>query len=217
MPYVAGDPGRELTRPRGPGRPPGADSAETRRRILHSARRVFSARGFDQASLKEIAEAAGLTRNAIANYFPGKVELHAAAFASIQQEAVTRILAEAGAVTGPVDRRVFALFEAAIALHGQDDTFVRFLISSSVDATHHPELQEHSLRQLAEVRAFLRDALAEGVAGGELAADTDPAATAQVFTDLLWGLAMDIGFLSDPARVPATLAAVDRVIAAALR
>jgi AcrR family transcriptional regulator len=206
-----------MTRGRGPGRPPGVDGAETRRRILQCARQVFSSCGFDRASLKEIAEAAGLTRNAIANYFPGKAELHAAAFASIQQEGVTRILAEAGQVSGPVDRRIYAMFASAIALHEVDPTFVRFLISSSMDATHHPELRDHSLRQLADVRDHLRDTLAEGVRAGELAAETDVAATAQVFVDLLWGLAMDIGFLSDPRHTPATLAALDRLIAAALR
>jgi AcrR family transcriptional regulator len=200
---------------RGPGRPPGVDGADTRRRILHSARLVFSQCGFDRASLKDIAEAAGLTRNAIANYFPGKAELHAAAFASIQQDAVTQILAEASAVDGPVDRRIFAVFDSAIALHQVDPTFVRFLISSSVDAAHHPELR--APRQHADVRGYLRDTLAAAVERGELAADTDVAATAQVFADLLWGLAMDIGFLSDPARVPATLAALDRLIGAALR
>jgi AcrR family transcriptional regulator len=193
------------------------DGAETRARILQCARRVFSDHGFDRASLKEIAEAAGLTRNAIANYFPGKAELHAAAFASIQQDAVTRILAEAALVEGPVDRRIFAVFDIAVELHRNDDTFVRFLISSSVDATHHPGLAAHSLRQLAEVRTFLRDCLDTAVRSGELPPATDPAATAQVFADLLWGLAMDIGFLSDPRRTPATLAALDRLIAAALR
>ncbi len=206
-----------MTRTRGPGRPPGVDGAETRRRILHSARMVFSSNGFDRASLKEIAEAAGLTRNAIANYFPGKAELHAAAFASIQRDGVSRILEEASGERGPVDRRIYALFASAIALHEVDATFVRFLISSSMDATHHPELRDHSLRQLADVRDYLRDTLADGVRGGELAADTDVAATAQVFVDLLWGLAMDIGFLSDPRRTPATLAALDRLIATALR
>lgn len=202
---------------RGPGRPPGVDGADTRRRILHSARLVFSAHGFDRASLKEIAEAAGLTRNAIANYFPGKAELHSAAFASIQQDGVTRILAEAGQVTGPVDRRIFAVFESAVAVHRVDPTFVRFLISSSVDATHHPELLHHSLRQLSDVRDYLRTTLADAVRDGELHPETDPAATAQVFADLLWGLAMDIGFLSDDRRTPATLAALDRLIGAALR
>jgi hypothetical protein len=116
-----------------------------------------------------------------------------------------------------VDRRIYALFASAIALHEVDATFVRFLISSSMDATHHPELRDHSLRQLADVRGYLRDTLAEGVRAGELAEDTDVAATAQVFVDLLWGLAMDIGFLSDPRRTPATLAAVDRLIATSLR
>lgn len=219
MPHANQDaPGRTGTSSaKVPGRPPGADGAETRRRILHSARQVFSSTGFDRASLKEIAEAAGLTRNAIANYFPNKIDLHAAAFASIQEDAVARILGDAARVDGPVDRRIFALFHSAIEFNKTDDTFVRFLITSTVDATHHPELRDHSLRQLVEVRTFIRDVLATAVSRGELDAGTDPGATAQVFADLLWGLAMDTGFFSDDQRTGRTLRALDRLVGAALR
>ena len=52
---------------RRPGRPLGADGAETRLKILHSARQVFASTGYERASLKQIAEDAGITRNAIAN------------------------------------------------------------------------------------------------------------------------------------------------------
>jgi hypothetical protein len=36
--------------PGGPGRPYGADGVETRRKMLHSARQIFSTIGFDRAS-----------------------------------------------------------------------------------------------------------------------------------------------------------------------
>jgi AcrR family transcriptional regulator len=201
---------------RGPGRPPGADGAETRRRILHSARQVFSATGFDRASLKQIAEDAGVTRNAIANYYPSKAALHAAAFESIQRDAVTRILAQASEVDGPISRRVMALFEAAIELDTTDPSFVRFMITATVDATHHPELGDHSLRQLAAVRTFLTETLRSGQLDGDLDASLDVGATAQVLVDLLWGLAMDIGFFSDKRRTGHTLRAVSGLLHAAL-
>lgn len=201
---------------RGPGRPTGADGAETRRRILLSARRVFSSIGFDCASLREIAADAGLTRNAIANYYPGKVELHAAAFASIQEEAIGTILAEASAESGPVNKRIMALFRSAVAMNEIDDTFVRFLITSTVDAVHHPELRDHSMRQLAAVRTYIWDTLTVAAEEGEISTSLDTEAAAQVFTDLLWGLAMDAGFLSDTARVGQTLAALESLVGAAL-
>lgn len=52
---------------RRPGRPLGADGAGTRLKILHSARQVFATIGYERASLKQIAEEAGITRNAITN------------------------------------------------------------------------------------------------------------------------------------------------------
>jgi AcrR family transcriptional regulator len=201
---------------RGPGRPPGADGAETRRRILHSARQVFSSTGFDRASLKQIAEDAGVTRNAIANYYPSKAALHAAAFASIQRDAVARILAIASEIDGTVPGRVMALFEAAIALDTTDPSFVRFMITATVDATHHPELGDHSLRQFTDVRTFLTDTLHAGQLRGELDDSLDVGATAQVLVDLLWGLAMDIGFFSDKRRTGHTLRAVSGLLHTAL-
>ena len=68
---------------RRPGRPLGADGAETRAKILHSARQVFATTGYERASLKQIAEDAGITRNAITNYYTSKSELYGAALASV--------------------------------------------------------------------------------------------------------------------------------------
>ena len=47
---------------RGPGRPPAAKAAETRKRILRAAREVFSERGYDAATFQAIAIRADLTR-----------------------------------------------------------------------------------------------------------------------------------------------------------
>src|SRR6266542_5918457 len=57
------------------GRPPGANSEETRRRILDVARNHIGARGYAKATLKEISSEAGLTSGAIYYYFQSKQEL----------------------------------------------------------------------------------------------------------------------------------------------
>jgi AcrR family transcriptional regulator len=97
---------------RRPGRPLGADGAETRLKILHSARQVFASTGYERASLKQIAEDAGITRNAIANYYASKIELYGAALASVQAVVAGQILDDAKNVTGSVHRRVMAVFES---------------------------------------------------------------------------------------------------------
>lgn len=190
------------------GRPPGADGAATRERILRAARNVFSATGFDRATMEEIAREAGLTRNAIANYYSNKIELHRAAFRSIQQEALTEIMAGVPGVERPAAERIYGLFEAAIRVNDTDNTFVRFWVTSTLDAVHHRELREQSRRQFNQVREYFVDCIEAGLRRGELNPELVPADVAQVLVDLVWGLAMDSGFQSPPERIRQVLGAL---------
>lgn len=53
--------------------------ARTRARIVAAARRLFNRRGFNDVSIDEIMDAAGLTRGGFYNHFSGKDELFAEA------------------------------------------------------------------------------------------------------------------------------------------
>jgi AcrR family transcriptional regulator len=202
--------------PRRPGRPLGADGAETRLKILHSARQVFATTGYERASLKQIAEEAGITRNAITNYYASKIELYGAALASVQDVVAHQILDEAKQLTGPVHRRVTAVFECAVAFSEIDETFVRFFVISTADAITHPELRDKALLPIDSVRAYVGNLLATAAGAGEVDPEMDTEATTQVCMDLLWGLAMDIGFYSDKQRTQRTMRAIDRIVAATL-
>jgi AcrR family transcriptional regulator len=201
---------------RRPGRPLGADGAETRLKILHSARQVFASTGYERASLKQIAEDAGITRNAIANYYANKIELYGAALASVQAVVAGQILDDAKNVTGSVHRRVMAVFESAVAFSQTDETFVRFFVISTVDAITHPELREKALLPIDSVRQYVGNLLATALHAGEIDTEMDTEATTQVCMDLLWGLAMDIGFYSDEQRTQRTMRAIDRIVSATL-
>jgi len=201
---------------RRPGRPSGADGAETRLKILHSARQVFASTGYERASLKQIAEDAGITRNAIANYYASKIELYGAALASVQAVVAGQILDDAKNVTGSVHRRVMAVFESAVAFSQTDETFVRFFVISTVDAITHPELREKALLPIDSVRQYVGNLLATALHAGEIDTEMDTEATTQVCMDLLWGLAMDIGFYSDGQRTQRTMRAIDRTVSATL-
>jgi AcrR family transcriptional regulator len=194
----------------------GADGAETRLKILHSARQVFASTGYERASLKQIAEDAGITRNAIANYYASKIELYGAALASVQAVVAGQILDDAKNVTGSVHRRVMAVFESAVAFSQTDETFVRFFVISTVDAITHPELREKALLPIDSVRQYVGNLLAIALHAGEIDTEMDTEATTQVCMDLLWGLAMDIGFYSDEQRTQRTMRAIDRIVSATL-
>lgn len=199
---------------RRPGRPLGADGAETRLNILHSARQVFATTGYERASLKQIAQEAGLTRNAIAHYYPSKIALYGAALASVQDVVAGQILDDAKSVTGSVHRRVMAVFESAVEFSQTDETFVRFFVISTAEAITHPELRDSALLPIDSVREHVGNLLAAAADAGEIDADMDTEATTQVCMDLLWGLAMDIGFYSDEQRARRTMRAIGRFMAA---
>lgn len=173
---------------------------------------MFASAGFDRASLKQIAEDAGLTRNAIANYYTSKGELYAAALESVQSAVVDAILAHARATEGPIHTRVMAVFSSAAGFSETDPTFVRFFVTSTADAIYHPDLREQALRPIASVQSFVQGLLEDARRRDEIPDDLDAEAITQVLMDLIWGLAMDIGFYSDPARVPRTLDSIERVL-----
>jgi len=51
--------------------------AEVKEKIIHSARRLFNRRGFDNVSLRQIMEGAGLTHGGFYSYFESKSDLYA--------------------------------------------------------------------------------------------------------------------------------------------
>ncbi|WP_162320895.1 TetR/AcrR family transcriptional regulator [Nesterenkonia haasae] len=62
-------------RERGPGRPPGANSGQTRQAIVDAARRQFAERGFRGASVRSIAAEAGVDASLINHHFGDKAGL----------------------------------------------------------------------------------------------------------------------------------------------
>lgn len=77
------------------GRPPRSDQRATQDRILDAALEVFSERGFDGATVRQIAAKVGVTDPALYSHFKGKKEI----FAALMREAGPDLL---GTVTGGV-------------------------------------------------------------------------------------------------------------------
>lgn len=61
---------------------PNDHSAESRDRILLSAERLFTEKGFDQVSIDQVMREAGMTRGAFYSHFDSKRELYAEAIRS---------------------------------------------------------------------------------------------------------------------------------------
>ena len=75
---------RATKRPHGRlGRPPKDLAGDVKSRILDAAQRVFLKKGYQSASMDEIAELAPASKPTIYSYFPGKEALFAAVVAGV--------------------------------------------------------------------------------------------------------------------------------------
>lgn len=96
------------------GRPRGSNTDARREMIITAAIRVFAYRGYDAATVQEVADLVGITRPAIHHHFPGKAPLYRAALERAYDIAMTPAGIGSDRFTGPEDgglRMACALLE----------------------------------------------------------------------------------------------------------
>jgi AcrR family transcriptional regulator len=125
-----------------------------RGRLGQAAFELFTERGFEQVTVAEIAERAGLTERTFFRYFADKREV---LFAGAEgfQELIVSSVAGAPADAAPIDAVAGALSAAAAMFMAHEDGVRR---RSAIIAAH-PDLRERELIKLSTVAAAVADAL----------------------------------------------------------
>jgi AcrR family transcriptional regulator len=184
------------TASRGPGRPPAAKAAETRERIIRAAREVFSELGYDAATFQAIAIRADLTRPAINHYFSSKHvlwrEVVAQTNATVAQSGRQRAEAETSLLG-----RLSAFLGAAMQADAEDRSAAAFLVTSVLESQRHPELSGDDQDALQHSREFVRWAVTEAIANGELTTDTDVDSLVEMLVAVMWGMGFYAGFVGN--------------------
>ncbi len=133
--------------------------ARTRAALVEAAKYVFARKGFEGASLDEIAETAGYTRGAIYKHFDGKEELLFAVYDRINDQALQRYAALLES------DRSYAIDPGAITETWQElfaeDTDLRALdLEFQLYELRHPEVREraaaHRKKNRELVATFMR-------------------------------------------------------------
>ncbi|MGB3483466.1 MAG: TetR/AcrR family transcriptional regulator [Mycobacterium sp.] len=184
------------TASRGPGRPPAAKAAETRERILHAARQVFSELGYDAATFQAIAIRADLTRPAINHYFASKRLLYQELVEQTNSVVVAAGADRAQSATSLVER-LMAFLGAAVQADEKDLSAAAFLVTAVMESQRHPELNQSKNDSLEASRQFVRWAVDQSIASGELRTDTNVDSLVEMLVAVLWGMGFYAGFVGD--------------------
>ena len=200
------------TASRGPGRPPAAKAAETRERILHAAREVFSELGYDAATFQAIAIRADLTRPAINHYFASKRVLWAEVVEQTNATIVSAGIARAQEQTTLI-ARLSAFLSVATQADSDDRSAAAFLVTSVLEAQRHPELSNDVHDSLTNSRAFVSWAVKDAVTRGELSADTDVNHLVEMLVAVVWGMGFYAGFVGDRSELPSVVHKLELLLA----
>ncbi|MFE3056913.1 TetR/AcrR family transcriptional regulator [Nocardia sp. NPDC059239] len=179
---------------RGRGRPAMTAGADTRQRILHAARAVFSEVGYQSATFREIAARADLTRPAVNHYFRDKTELYTALFEATRDEVVAAGIDQASEQP-TLAARISSFLATAVHADSSDRSYAQFISSSLLDSVRHPEFQERALGQLDELRGFLGETLHSAADRGVLPPGTDIEAVTEMLIAVMWGMGLYAGFV----------------------
>ena len=132
---------------------------EVRRAISGTAMALFEARGFDEVTISQVAEAAGVSKMTVTNYFPHKEDL-----VFDQAEMIIGSLAEAAAARAPGEsllsaiRRDFAerIQAGDVTLGIPTEAFARMVQNSQALTSRGREIE--SLREQALADAIAAEA-----------------------------------------------------------
>ena len=142
----------------------------TRAKILEAAHELFNERGYEGATVRDIAKAAGMSTGAVFANFADKAELFdeivASDFRCLEPE-MTEALR--GATTAHA--ALLGIFGAAYRSHINQLPMVCAAMSTGWGGG--PTAIERSREALKPLARLIRDALQQGIERGELASDTD--------------------------------------------
>ena len=190
------------TASRGPGRPPAAKSADTRDRIVRTARDVFGELGYQATTFQEIADRADLTRPAINHYFQNKRELYREVVEKTNAAVIAAGVQKAKRHQD-LTSRMREFLRAAVGAQERDRSLSAFLVTSMLESQRHPELRRDGNESLQATREFLAWALRDAVNAGEVGADLDVNAVTETLAAMLWGVGFYAGFVATGDRLAA--------------
>jgi TetR/AcrR family transcriptional regulator len=147
----------------------GGAAPSSREKILDVAEALFARRGYAGVGLREVAEAAGLSKSSLFHHFRGKAPLYCEVLHRVLRRIDERLIPAVHAALPPerrLDRWVEALVDALAEHPGSARLLLRGLFEDDEFLADPPPEAEAAERRLASILQGIRSLLREGVDGG---------------------------------------------------
>jgi AcrR family transcriptional regulator len=169
------------------GRPVGASSEETRRRIIDATGRCVAEVGYSQATIREIARIAHVTSGTLYHYFPNKSELIKAAVAEMADMVLPRFADAVHRAEGVLDK-LTAILDECERINRDYPYAVGFDRAIRGESARHLHLGDNSEVMFSELGGVVVEVMRQGKRDGALGPDVDVHSAANAFLTLIRGL-----------------------------
>ena len=154
---------------------------QTREKVLQAARDLFVERGYEGATIRDIARAAGMSTGAVFASFADKNELFDAILSD--DFGALREPMQDAATTAPSAREALVgMFGAAYRVHADQLPLIQVALAASWTRT--PEAERLRRETMRPIRSLVLEVLERGVERGELTQRFDM----RLIADMVWDL-----------------------------
>lgn len=154
---------------------------ETHGKILQAAKRLFISRGYEAATIRDIAAEAGMSTGAVFANFTDKHDLFQAVLQA-DFEVHSALVEDAVNYAGPIEDALTALFAVGYSLHLDQLPLLQAATGLSWTSGLAGELGDRPI--VENVQRLVREMLTKAIDRKEIAADTDVALVAGMVWDI---------------------------------
>ncbi|MCU0285667.1 MAG: TetR family transcriptional regulator [Acidobacteria bacterium] len=166
------------------------EAALTRQIVLDAALKVFSRKGFSQATLEEVAHEAGLTRGAIYWHFKNKNEMFGAVLEVLYEKSRERVIKVLQSEQSPLlkIRQLIGEFLRIISNEDEFRIIEEFHMLKFQKTKEVKELCKQHQEKMTQMRADIQALIIEGIASGDFDNRLDPTITTWALISYLAGM-----------------------------
>ncbi len=159
------------------------EAKATRQDVLRSALQVFSEKGYAAATLKDIADRAGVTRGAVYWHFDNKADLYntlLAEFSAISSQVVAKAV-EAGGTLPEILKRIFVRLLQEVERDRELRAVLELELFTMLRISELEASRQKQLEAGEQLLAGIAQAMEEGIQAGSLRKDFEPITMARSF------------------------------------